>query len=213
VSIHVATLSTAVSSMVLTFEAVAGEAAVTAYSLTTEDIDLGGLDPRTSIVLNLQSAAPATVFVTRINADLSGDGVFAADDVVLIARGFLTENHLARTAGGLSDLDPDTFQARLEELADFADISGNGSFDIIDLIFLTRNIGATVGDLRDRVLADDNPFSYLCGSAASDACEGIDSPHQNITLPDGIRYEVIGEVLDSLRRVPQTPTLLSPDNL
>jgi len=198
--------------MVLRFEAVAGEAAVTAYSLTTEDIDQTGLAPRTSAVISLQSAAPATIFVTRINVDLSGNGVFDTNDVILIARGFLTENHTARIAGGFSRLDRDTFQIRLEELADFGDISGNGVLDIIDLIFLTRNTDVTVSDLRERVMTDDNPFAYLCGSPASDACEDIDSPHQNITLPEGIRYEAIGEVLDDLRRVPQPPILSLPNN-
>ena len=207
-----ATLSTAASSMVLTFEAVAGEAAVTPYSLTTEDIDQTGLAPRTSAVISLQNAAPATIFVTRINVDLSGNGVFDTNDVILIARGFLTENHTARIAGGFSRLDRDTFQIRLEELADFGDISGNGVLDIIDLIFLTRNTDVTVSDLRERVMTDDNPFAYLCGSPASDACEDIDSPHQNITLPEGIRYEAIGEVLDDLRRVPQPPILSLPNN-
>ena len=209
-STRAATLSTAASSMVLTFEAIPGETAITPYGLTTEDIDQTGLAPMTS--LSLQSAPPATVFVTRINVDLSGNGVFDTNDVILIARGFLTENHTARIAGGFSRLDRDTFQIRLEELADFGDISGNGVLDIIDLIFLTRNTDITVSDLRERVMADNNPFAYLCGSPASDACEDISSPHQNITLPEGIRYEAIGEVLDSLRRVPQPPTLLSPSN-
>ena len=208
-STRAATLSTAASSMVLMFEAIAGEAAITAYSLTTEDIDQTGLAPMTS--LSLQSAAPATVFVTRINADLSGNGAFDADDTLLIARGLLTENHLARLAGGLSQLDSDALQARLSELADFADISGDGGLDIVDMVFLTRNADATVSDLQSRVNADDNPFAYLCGSTAGDACEGIDSPHQNIT--GGIQYEAIGEVLDSLRRVPQPPTLLAPNQL
>jgi len=194
--------------MVLTFEAPPGEAAVTPYGLTTEDIDQTGLALMTS--LSLQSAPPATVFVTRINADLSGNGVFDPNDVILIARGFLTENHTARIAGGFSQLGPDTFQVRLEELADFGDISGNGVLDIIDLIFLTRNTDATVSDLRARVLAGDNPFAYLCGSTAGNACEDIDSPHQNIT--EGIRYEAIVEVLDDLRRVPQPPMLPSPNN-
>ena len=203
-----ATLSTAASSMVLTFEAPPGEAAVTPYGLTTEDIDQTGLALMTS--LSLQSAPPATVFVTRINADLSGNGVFDPNDVILIARGFLTENHTARIAGGFSQLGPDTFQVRLEELADFGDISGNGVLDIIDLIFLTRNTDATVSDLRARVLAGDNPFAYLCGSTAGNTCEDIDSPHQNIT--EGIRYEAIVEVLDDLRRVPQPPMLPSPNN-
>ena len=211
-STRAATLSTAASSMVLMFEAIAGEAAVTAYSLTTEDIDKARLAPRTRAVLSLQSAAPATVFVTRINADLSGNGVFDADDAVLIARGLLTKNYLARSAGDLSQLGPDALQARLSELADFADISGNGGLDIIDLVFLTRNADATASDLQSRVNADDNPFAYLCGSTASNACEGINSRHQNITLPGGIQYEVIGEMLDSLRRVPQPPMLPSPNN-
>ena len=209
-STRAATLSTAASSMVLMFEAIAGEAAITAYSLTTEDIDQTGLAPMTS--LSLQSAAPATVFVTRINADLSGNGAFDADDAVLIARGLLTQNYLARSAGDLSQLGPDAFQARLSELADFADISGDGGLDIIDLVFLTRNADATASDLQSRVNADDNPFAYLCGSTASNACEGINSRHQNITLPGGIQYEAIGEMLDSLRRVPQPPMLLSPNN-
>ena len=209
-STRAATLSAADSSMVLTFEAVAGEAAVTAYSLSTEDIDLAGLDPTTSI--NLQGAATATVFVTRINADLSGNGVFDADDALLIARGLLTENYLARSAGGLTELDPDTFQARLSELADFADISGDDKLDIIDAVFLVRNAGATVSDLQRRADANDNPFAYLCGSSASDACENIPGDHLNIS-PGGIRYEAIGEVLDNLRRVPQPPTLLPPNSL
>ena len=210
-STRAATLSTAASSMVLMFEAIAGEAAITAYSLTTEDIDQTGLAPMTS--LSLQSAAPATVFVTRINADLSGNGVFDADDRLLIARGLLTQNYLARSAGGLSELGPDALQARLSELAGFADISGNGRLDIVDMVFLTRNIDATASDLQSRVNAGENPFAYLCGSTASNACEGIDSPHQNITLPSGIQYEAIGEVLDSLRRVPQPPILSAPTQL
>ena len=209
-STRAATLSTAASSMVLTFEAIPGEAAITPYDLTTEDIDQTGLAPMTS--LSLQSAPPATVFVTRINVDLSGNGVFDANDVILIARGFLTENHTARIAGGFSQLGRDTFQIRLEELADFGDISGNGVLDIIDLIFLTRNTDVTVSDLRERVMTDDNPFAYLCGSPAGNACENISSPHQNITLPEGIQYEAIGGVLDSLRRVPQPPMLSLPNN-
>ena len=209
-STHAATLSTAASSMVLIFEAIAGEEAVTAYSLTTEDIDQTGLAPMTRAVLSLQSAATATVFVTRINADLSGNGVFNADDALLIARGLLTENHLARSAGGLSELSPGAFQARLSELTNFADISGDGGLDIIDLIFLTRNPDATVSDLQSRVNAGDNPFTYLCGGSGSDACQGISGPHQNIT--EGIQYEAIGEVLDSLRRVPQPPMLSLPNN-
>ena len=206
-----ATLSTAAPSDELRFEATPGEAVVTAYSLTIEDIDQR-LAPLTRAVLSLQSAAPATVFITRINADLSGDEVFDADDAVLIARGLLTRNYLARSAGGLSQLGPGAFQARLSELADFADISGDGRLNIIDLVFLTRNADATVSDLQSRVNAGDNPFAYLCGSTASNACEGIGSRHQNITLPGGIQYEAIGEVLDSLRRVPQPPMLPSPNN-
>ena len=203
-----AILSTAAPSDELRFEAPPGEAAVTAYSLTTEDIDRAGLAPMTS--LSPQSAPPATVFVTRINVDLSGNGVFDPNDVILIARGFLTENHTARTAGGFSQLGRDTFQIRLEELADFGDISGNGVLDIVDLIFLTRNTDATVSDLQSRVNADDNPFAYLCGDSGSNACQDISSPHQNIT--EGIRYEAIGGVLDDLRRVPQPPMLSLPNN-
>ena len=206
-----ATLSTAASSMVLTFEAVAGEAMVTPYSLTTEDIDQAGLAPMTNAVLSLQSAAMATVLVTRINADLSGNGVFDADDALLIARGLLTENYLARSAGGLTELDPDTFQARLSELADFADISGDDKLDIIDAVFLVRNVDATVSDLQSRVMTDDNPFAYLCGGLGRDACDGRLGPHGNI-MQGGIRYEAIGEVLDRLRGVPPPPTLSSPNN-
>ena len=207
-----ATLSTAAPSDELSFEATPGEAVVTAYILTTEDIDQARLAPLTRAVLSLQSAAPATVFITRINADLSGDEVFDADDAVLIARGLLTRNYLARSAGGLSQLGPGAFQARLSELADFADISGDGRLNIIDLVFLTRDADATVSDLQSRVNAGDNPFAYLCGSTASNACEGIGSRHQNITLPGGIQYEAIGEVLDGLRRVPQPPILSSQNN-
>ena len=210
VSTRTATLSTAASSMVLTFEAVAGEAVVTPYSLTTEDINQAGLAPRTRAVISLQSAAPATVFITRINADLSGDGVFDADDALLVARGLLTENYLARSAGGLSRLGPDAFQARFSELVDFVDISGDGGLDIIDVVFLVRNADATVSDLRDRVMAGDNPFAYLCGASVSDACRGISSLHGNIT--EDIEYEAIGEVLDSLRRLPQLPQLPLPNN-
>ena len=205
-----ATLSTAAPSDELSFEAIPGEAAVTAYSLTTEDIDQAGLAPLTSAVLSPQSAPPATVFITRINADLSGNRAFDVDDALLIVRGLLTKNYLARSAGGLSPLGPDALQARLSELTDFADISGDGGLDIIDLIFLTRNPDATVSDLQSRVNADDNPFAYLCGDSGSDACEDISSPHQNIT--EGIRYEAIGEVLDDLRRVPQPPILSPPNN-
>ena len=205
-----ATLSTAAPSDELSFEAIPGEAAVTAYSLTTEDIDQAGLAPLTSAVLSPQSAPPATVFITRINADLSGNRAFDVDDALLIVRGLLTKNYLARSAGGLSPLGPDAFQVRLSELADFADISGDGGLDIIDMVFLTRNADATVSDLRDRVMTDDNPFAYLCGDSGSDACEDISSPHQNIT--EGIRYEAIGEVLDGLRRVPQPPILSPPNN-
>ena len=205
-----AILSTAAPSDELSFEAPPGEAAVTAYILTTEDIDQAGLAPLTRAVLSLQSAPPATVFITRINADLSGNRAFDVDDAVLIVRGILTQNYLARSAGGLSPLGPGALQARLSELADFADISGDGGLDIIDLIFLTRNPDATVSDLQSRVNADDNPFAYLCGDSGSDACEDISSPHQNIT--EGIRYEAIGEVLDDLRRVPQPPILSPPNN-
>ena len=205
-----ATLSTAAPSDELSFEAIPGEAAVTAYSLTTEDIDQAGLAPLTRAVLSLQSAPPATVFINRINADLSGNRAFDVDDAVLIVRGLLTKNYLARSAGGLSPLGPGALQARLSELAGFADISGDGGLDIIDMILVTRNPDATVSDLQSRVNADDNPFAYLCGDSGSDACEDISSPHQNIT--EGIRYEVIGEVLDGLRRVPQPPILLPPNN-
>ena len=204
------TLSTAAPSDKLSFEATPGEAAVTAYSLTTEDIDQAGLALLTRAVLSLQSAATATVLITRINADLSGNSAFDADDALLIARGLLTKNHLARSAGGLSRLGPSALPARLSELADFADISGDGGLDIIDMVLLTRNPDATVSDLQSRVNADNNPFAYLCGDSGSDACQDISSPHQNIT--EGIRYEAIGEVLDGLRRVPQPPILSLPSN-
>ena len=190
-STNTAILSTAAPSDEIRFEAIPGEAAITAYSLTAE-------------------AATATVFIASLNADLSGDGVFDGIDVTVMARSFLTENHVARTAGGISPLGPDALQARFVEVLSFMDISGNGVADLIDLIFLARYRDITLDELRARVLADDNPFAYLCGSSASDACDSIDGPHKNVA--GGIQYEVIIEVLDGLRRVPQPPTLPSPDN-
>ena len=194
------------SSAVVMFEAPVAAAAVTTYTVTTDDSEMMG-----AAVLAVTEAESAIVFVTRVNADLSGDGTFDEDDVILMIRVLLTENLAAKSEGfdlaGLSPI-PDEqrneLQSRFNAFADVADISGNGRLDTVDAVFLLRNLNATANDLRNRV---DNPFDYLCGSASQNACMGIESPHANITGAEGIRYEIIGEQLEALRNVPQPPVL------
>ena len=195
-------------SAVVMFEAPVAAAAVTTYTVTTDSEMLG------AVVLDVTEAEPAIVFVTRVNADLSGDGAFDEDDVILMARVLLTENLAARSEGfdlvGLSPI-PDEqrneLQSRFNAFADVADISGNGRLDTVDAVFLWRNLNATANDLQSRVDSGNNPFDYLCGSVGRTACAGIESPHANITGAEGIRYETIGEQLEALRNVPQPPVL------
>ena len=197
------------SSAVVMFEAPVAAAAVTTYTVTTDSEMMG------AAVLDVTEAEPAIVYVTRVNADLSGDGAFDEDDVILMARALLTENLAARSEGfdlvGLGstpDEQRNELQARFDAFAaDVADISGNGILDTADAVFLLRNLNATADDLESRVNSGNNPFDYLCGSASQNACMGIESPHTNITGTEGIQYETIGEQLEALRNVPQPPVL------
>ncbi len=195
-------------SEVVMFEAPVAAAAVTTYTVTTVSEMMG------AAVLDVTEAEPAMVFVTQVNANLSGDEVFDEGDVILMTRALLTENFAARSEGfGLAGLSPipdeqrDELQARFNTLADMADISGNGVLDAVDAVFLLRNLNATADSLRNQVDSGDNPFDYLCGSALPDACTDIESPHANITGAGGIQYEIIGERLETLRNVPQPPVL------
>ena len=137
---------------------------LTSYTVTTDSEVMG------AAVLDVTQAEPAVVFVTGVNANLSGDGTFDVDDMIIAARGLLTVNYAARVEG-IVDIDTSSLGSTREAAAAelerringfqntrIADVSGDGRFDLSDVLIITRSLlGQTHESIMDALegLVDD----------------------------------------------------------
>ncbi len=147
---------------------------LTSYTVTTDsDSETGAL-----LITEATTAVVLVTGLTAVNADLSGDGDFNVNDMIIAARGLLTVNHAARVEGidtsGLGstrEAAAAELQLRLDSFrgGSVADVSGDQLFDLSDVLIITRSllgeayssIVRALGGLVDNIVTEDELQSRI----------------------------------------------------